>query len=42
MFGLYNEAEKFGVLTLKDPQGEETMSQNEAQFIQQLKVFLDA
>ncbi len=40
MFGIENATDKFGVFYIKDPSGDETISDNEEKFISELKEFL--
>ncbi len=40
MYGLDNLVQKFGVFTVKDPSGDESMIGNEEYFIEELKLFI--
>lgn len=41
MYGIEGSNAKFGVFAVKDPSANETISENEAQFINELKAFID-
>lgn len=41
MFGVKSAGNKFGVFTIKDPSGDETITNNEKSFIEELKKFLE-